>query len=77
MGAFVEMGAGVDMVSSEMVGAVWCGRPLVAALLQLDKICRRVHAKRIRAAFATFVIIPQNRFFGYGEKNKRFVGITS
>ena len=35
VGALVEMGAGVDMVSSKMVGAVWCGRPLVAALLQL------------------------------------------
>jgi hypothetical protein len=31
----VEMGAGVDMVSSKMVGAVGCGRPLIAATLQL------------------------------------------
>jgi hypothetical protein len=35
VGALVEMGAGVDMVSSKMVGAVGCGHPLFAATLQL------------------------------------------
>jgi hypothetical protein len=57
-----------------MVGAVWCGRPLVAALGQLQEFCRRVHAGRIRAAFTTFVIIPQNLLFGHAEMSKSFAG---
>jgi hypothetical protein len=76
VGAFVDAkaGAGVDMVSSKMVGAVRCGHPLVAALIQLQDFCRRVHAGRIRAVFTTFMIIPQNQDFGYVEMSKSFVG---
>ncbi|HET8563632.1 MAG TPA: hypothetical protein VFM35_07160 [Candidatus Binatia bacterium] len=58
------------MVSSKMVGAVWCGRP---------PLCRDVYSFKIlpsrsRAADTRGTsIIPQNWFFAYGVLRKSFI----
>jgi hypothetical protein len=63
-GALVGTGAGVDMVSSDRVGAVWCGRPLS---------CRDVYSFKImpsrsrKADTRGTLIIPQNSFFAYNN----------
>jgi hypothetical protein len=73
VGTLAEMGAGVDMVSSEMVGAVWCGRnPLLPPRLQLQN---KILPSRSRNADTRgILIIPQNPFFGHIKMNKHFVG---
>jgi hypothetical protein len=59
----MEAGAGVDMVSSDTVGAVCCGRPLVAAVDSFEICSVAFHVADTRDA----LIIPQNREFIYNK----------
>jgi hypothetical protein len=59
----MEAGAGVDMVSSDTVGAVCCGRPLVAAADSFNIFSVAFHYADTRGV----LIIPQNRKFIYNN----------